>query len=281
MARIRSIKPEFWTSEQVVECSTNARLLFVGTWSFADDTGRHPYSARRLKMCVFPGDQDITIEMIEGYLCELIRAGLIVPYVVAGKQFFYVTGWEHQKIDKPQPSKYPSPTEADGDPDCGCHIYAENDHSPTIRRTLPERSPIGIEGEDRIGEDRIGVDRRGLPAADKPAAESRSLFPSDDAVDQETLESPDEQPVKPRPRFQRPTLDEVRAYCQERGRGVDPERWLDHYTANGWRVGKNPMQDWRAAVRQWEGSLAESLPMRGGGGSLLEKFKQGITSDGS
>jgi hypothetical protein len=50
----------------------------------------------------------------------------------------------------------------------------------------------------------------------------------------------------------RPTIEEVRAYCLERGKGVDPEAWFDHYTANGWKVGKNPMKDWRAAVRTWE-----------------------------
>lgn len=50
----------------------------------------------------------------------------------------------------------------------------------------------------------------------------------------------------------RPTLEEVKDYCKERGNGVDPERWFDYYTSNGWRVGKNPMKDWKAAVRTWE-----------------------------
>ena len=37
-----------------------------------------------------------------------------------------------------------------------------------------------------------------------------------------------------------------------RGKGIDPEAWMNHYTSNGWRVGPNPMKDWRAAVRTWE-----------------------------
>lgn len=49
-----------------------------------------------------------------------------------------------------------------------------------------------------------------------------------------------------------PTLEDVKAYCQERGNRVDPERFIDYYTANGWKVGKNPMKDWKAAVRTWE-----------------------------
>ena len=50
----------------------------------------------------------------------------------------------------------------------------------------------------------------------------------------------------------RPTVEEVREYCKERGNQVDPERWFDYYTSNGWKVGKNPMKDWKAAVRTWE-----------------------------
>ena len=53
-------------------------------------------------------------------------------------------------------------------------------------------------------------------------------------------------------RFSPPSLDDVKAYCRERGNAVDPEKWYDYYTANGWKVGKNPMKDWKAAVRTWE-----------------------------
>lgn len=55
-----------------------------------------------------------------------------------------------------------------------------------------------------------------------------------------------------RTRFIKPTVEEVRAYCAERRNNVDAERFVDHYTANDWKVGKNPMKDWKAAVRNWE-----------------------------
>lgn len=55
-------------------------------------------------------------------------------------------------------------------------------------------------------------------------------------------------------RFTPPTVDEVRAYCQERGNSVDPERFVDFYASKGWLVGKTRMKDWRAAVRSWERS---------------------------
>lgn len=50
----------------------------------------------------------------------------------------------------------------------------------------------------------------------------------------------------------KPTLEEVTSYCQERGNLVDPVKWFDYYSANGWKVGKNTMKDWRACVRNWE-----------------------------
>jgi hypothetical protein len=50
----------------------------------------------------------------------------------------------------------------------------------------------------------------------------------------------------------KPTLNEVRAYCEERKNHVDPQKWFDHYCSNGWKVGRNPMKDWKAAVRTWE-----------------------------
>ena len=57
---------------------------------------------------------------------------------------------------------------------------------------------------------------------------------------------------KPTKRFIPPTVDEVREYCFERGNSIDPQRFVDYYTSNGWMVGKNKMKDWKAAVRTWE-----------------------------
>lgn len=53
-------------------------------------------------------------------------------------------------------------------------------------------------------------------------------------------------------RFVPPAVDEVRAYCEERGNNVDAESFVDYYTSTGWLVGKKPMKDWKAAVRTWE-----------------------------
>lgn len=52
--------------------------------------------------------------------------------------------------------------------------------------------------------------------------------------------------------FRPPTLQEVREYCEARGNGISAERFIDHYSANGWKVGRAQMKDWKATVRNWE-----------------------------
>lgn len=56
----------------------------------------------------------------------------------------------------------------------------------------------------------------------------------------------------PGKRFVKPTVEDIRSYCTERGNAVDAQRFYDFYEAKGWLIGKNPMKDWKAAVRTWE-----------------------------
>ena len=53
-------------------------------------------------------------------------------------------------------------------------------------------------------------------------------------------------------RFTPPTLEEVTAYCRERGNQVNPQTFIDFYSSKGWKVGNQPMKDWKACVRTWE-----------------------------
>lgn len=77
-------------------------------------------------------------------------------------------------------------------------------------------------------------------------------------------------------RFTAPTPDQVSEYVAERGyTGFDVEHFIDYYTANGWRVGKNPMKDWRAAVRNWQkngfSTAARSSPATGKGTNFTQR----------
>jgi len=104
MARIRSIKPEFWTDEKVVALSPLARLLFIGMWNFVDDEGRADFSPARLKMQILPADSADVSEL----LGEIRREKLIEVYAIDGKEYFQVRGFaKHQKVDARRASKLP------------------------------------------------------------------------------------------------------------------------------------------------------------------------------
>ena len=166
MPRIRSIKPEFWTSGQVLECSTNARLLFIGLWNFCDDQGRHALRAKQIKAEVFPAD-DFTADDILGMIDELAANDLITLYEHDSQQFFQVNGWHHQRIDKPQAPKFPDPFD---------------EHSKIIRGTLPP--------------DRKGKDRKGERGADAPAPKSKGCrIPADFPAEPELKWAEDEHPA--------------------------------------------------------------------------------------
>lgn len=158
MARIRSIKPEFWTSEQVMECSTNARLLFIGLWNFCDDHGRHPANPKQIKALIFPAD-DFSAEDVRRMLDELSSHALISFYHVGEKEYFHITGWRHQKIDRPQDPKYPGPDEG---------------NSTNDRRALA--TDRRGEEEDRKGEDSSEPSGSGAEAPNVVSIDARTAL---------------------------------------------------------------------------------------------------------
>lgn len=71
-----------------------------------------------------------------------------------------------------------------------------------------------------------------------------------------------------------PTLEEVRAYCQERGNNVDPERFYDFYESKGWMVGKSKMKDFKAAIRNWERDDRRKVNGNGQSDGVVEHSKE-------
>ena len=76
----------------------------------------------------------------------------------------------------------------------------------------------------------------------------------------ETLQNPKEQSGGGRKKFTIPTPEEVQAYCDERKNGILGQQFCDFYSAKGWKIGKEPMKDWKAAVRTWEMRRKDSTP---------------------
>lgn len=108
MARIRTIKPEFFTSDTVTRLPLSARLTFVGLWTYADDEGRGRDDARLVKAAVWALDDDHDSAAVEADLAALAAADLVARYEVDGRRYLQIRGWrEHQKVSHPRPSLFP------------------------------------------------------------------------------------------------------------------------------------------------------------------------------
>lgn len=111
MARIRTVKPSFFTSLTITALPLSARLTFIGLWTYADDEGRGVDDPRLVKAEVWPLDDDMTARKIDRDLARLADDGLIIRYQVDGRRFLQITNWgEHQRVNRPTPSKHPVPT---------------------------------------------------------------------------------------------------------------------------------------------------------------------------
>ncbi len=155
MARIRTIKPEFWTSESIGRLSRDARLLFIALWSLADDSGRLRGVLPYLSGAILPYDRD-ALKLLPTWLDELQREGVIRRYVCSeGNHYIDIPKWlKHQKIEKPSPSRIPEFTEA----------------SPNTPRSLPEGSPSDL------GSRTVVPSTSDLGSNSSPAAPSDSGF---------------------------------------------------------------------------------------------------------
>ena len=117
------------------------------------------------------------------------------------------------------------------------YTLKEDDGVPMIDYGIPTDNQMDTNGIPAvsIGKDRLGKDRLGKDRLD--------------------IEGECEKPHSPkRKTFTKPTIDEIQDYCIERNNNVDAQHFYDYYASNGWKVGKNSMKDWKAAVRTWERS---------------------------
>ena len=92
----------------------------------------------------------------------------------------------------------------------------------------------------------------GSPIYKTDKTEKRDITPlsmSPQRVDDTQLDL--EEAIAKTKRFVKPTVEEINSYCREKNKSVDAERFWNFYESKGWKVGKNPMKDWRAAVCNW------------------------------
>ena len=231
MARIRTIKPEFFTSEDIVSMSPLARLFYVGLWCEADRLGRMEWKPVTFKMRYLPGDQCDVPTLAN----ELIERGLVVLYEVDGKKYAEIpTFTEHQVINNRE-AESPNPARV------GHAVTPQN--GGVVRTPNPARvghasctrdSRVEAEGkEGREGKERKEGSGREHCREDAPP-------PEDDSEKKQNST-----------RMKKPTVDEVREFCREHNLGMDAEAFIAYFESNGWKVGKNSMVDWKSAARGW------------------------------
>ena len=110
--RIRTIKPEFWRSDDIAALDYFDRLLFIGLWSYVDDNGVGRDEERIIAADLFALEADPreTLARVSRGLQHLSDAGLVDRYTVEERDFLHITKWErHQKIDRPGKARYPMP----------------------------------------------------------------------------------------------------------------------------------------------------------------------------
>lgn len=107
MARIRTIKPEFWEDEKIGKLPIPCRLFFIGCWNFADDFGVIKGNAALLKSQIFPYDESLRVSEIKKWIDSLVDARMLVPIIHAEESYYYIrTFRSHQILDKRYDKSY-------------------------------------------------------------------------------------------------------------------------------------------------------------------------------
>lgn len=158
MARIRTIKPEFFTSLTINKLSLTAQRTFIGLWTYADDHGRGLDNTQLIKAALWPLVSRHSAARVERDMKEIAALSLILRYEVDGNCYFQILGWgEHQRVNRPSTSRIPQPPPPEG--------------SPRIHGGLTEDSP-----PERKGTRELGKGREEIHASLTETSNPRSKF---------------------------------------------------------------------------------------------------------
>ena len=165
MARIRSIKPEFFTSLTIADLPLSARLTFIGLWTYVDDNGVGPADPRLIRAAIWPLEEapDI-LQRTREDLQRLQEARLVTLYEASGRPLVYVRSWEeHQKVSHPRKPRFAAPHELSYVSD------QDSSDSPEDYRSAPEdreSAPEDDAPEQGAGSREQGKGIEGNSAAD-------------------------------------------------------------------------------------------------------------------
>lgn len=158
MPRIRTIKPEFWSSPGIESVSMEARLAFIAMWNWADDYGRGTCEPRELHGFVFPRDEQVGIADFRRMLGEIHRAFGVMFYAVDGRHYYEIPSWDrHQKIDKRSQGKHP-PAEGAEEWEPASNLHKPFRAEPSAELSEPSALEIGTGEQGNRGSRNRGTE---------------------------------------------------------------------------------------------------------------------------
>jgi len=177
MARIRSVKPEFWDSPDTARASLRCRLFYIAMWNWADDWGIGDANAGRLVSFAFPNDDDISAADYPTLRREVSECYGVDFYEVAGRQFYAIPTWEtHQRTEKKARRSNPGPEDADTPGN------TRESNRPTLSGGLSDTQPrIPARGKGEVGSGKGEVGSKDLSVSDARTSNVEAAF--NDAYD--------------------------------------------------------------------------------------------------
>lgn len=149
MARIRSIKPEFWLDEEIASWPPVTRLAYIALWNEADDEGRLRANPAFLKNRIFPYEPKVDIAAV---LAPIAQSGKLVVYMVGAQTYGFLPRFaDHQVINHPSKSKLPGPEEASSNPPVA------SGNVPVALLDSSRNDPAGKEGKGTGNRERKGI----------------------------------------------------------------------------------------------------------------------------
>ena len=241
MAERRMISKKVVDTDLFLDMPVSTRLLYYDLSVRADDDG-FVASPKRITRMVGCSEDDLKLLVAKGYLIPfesgvcVIRDWKVHNYIP--KDRYHETDYREEKsmLTESETGVYSLNGKNTA---CLCDLSSPVYNTDTVCIQDVSSTEYKPYTEDRLGKDRLGKDRLGKDRLGK------------DRLNREGDQDP-ERKRSTTARFIKPTVEEVRAYCRERNNNVDAERFVDYYEANGWKVGKSSMKDWKATVRNWE-----------------------------
>ncbi|MEU5721584.1 hypothetical protein ABZ783_07155 [Micromonospora sp. NPDC047738] len=246
MARIRSIKPEFWKSEAIAAHTFRARLTFIGLWTYVDDNGVGIDNPKLVAAELFALEDDPreALANVREDLARLHEAGRIRRYTVDGKAYLAIVNWqEHQKIDKPGRPRYPEP-----DDPRAVHVEPATSANTNPPRPVaePSRDPREAVAEPPCLDQGSGNREQGTGDHPPPLAPLDGTGEPDDVIDGEIVDTQTHLAAVP----DLPDGEPANA-------GQITRQWIDHCTANDVKLTGQVIKRYGAGIKR---ALDEKFP---------------------